>query len=152
MQKEEASKTAGCRETKDLHVHFSEDEEQPVPADPDGAEDQEQVSVEHLLTHKPADTTRCETCMRAKSRTEKKFAGSLQREPVAFGDLITLDHMGMKDYWKEPGLGGMVASLDVLDHATRYKAALPVGSYEADEVIMKLREFRGNHNKVCLFG
>ena len=52
--------------------------------------------------------------------------------------------MGMKDYWKEPGLGGMVATLDVLDHATRYKAALPVTSYETDEVVMKLREFCGN--------
>ena len=37
----------------------------------------------------------------------------------------------------------MVATLDVLDHATRYKAAMPVASYEADEVAMKLREFRG---------
>ena len=64
--------------------------------------------------------------MRAKSRNVKKFAGSLKREPAAFGDLITLDHMGMKDYWTEPGLGGLVATLDVLDHATRYTAALPV--------------------------
>ena len=52
--------------------------------------------------------------------------------------------MGMKDAWKEPGVGGMVASLDVLDHATRYKAVLPVTTYEADEVTMKLREFCGN--------
>ena len=58
--------------------------------------------------------------------------------------LITLDHMGMMDAWKEPGVGGMVASLDVLDHATRYKAALPVTPYEADEDTMMLREFCGN--------
>ena len=68
----------------------------------------------------------------------------MKREPAAFGDLITLDHMGMKDAWKEPGVGDMVASLNVLDHATRYKSALPVASYEADEVTMKLREFCGN--------
>ena len=102
------------------------------------------TSPDHLLTHKPADPDHCETCMRAKSRNVKKFAGAMKRDPVAFGDLITLDHMGMKDAWKEPGVGGMVASLDVLDHATRYKAALPVASYEADEVAMKLREFCGN--------
>ena len=102
------------------------------------------ASPDHLLTHKPADPDHCETCMRAKSRNVKKFAGAMKRDPVAFGDLITLDHMGMKDAWKEPGVGGMVASLDVLDHATRYKAAMPVASYEADEVTMKLREFCGN--------
>ena len=50
----------------------------------------------------------------------------------------------MKDDWKEPGVGGMVATLDILDHATRYKAALPVTTYEADEVVLKLKEFCGN--------
>ena len=102
------------------------------------------ASFEHLLTHKPADTTHCETCMRAKSRNVKTFVGSMKREPASFGDLITLDHMGMNDAWKEPGLGDMVAPLNVLDHATRHKAALPVTTCEADEVIMKLREFCGN--------
>ena len=100
-------------------------------------------SFDHLLTHKPADPDNCETCMRAKSRNVKKFLGSMKRDPSSFGDLITFDHMGMKDAWQEPGVGGMVASLDILDHATRYKAALPVTTYEADEVAMKLREFCG---------
>ena len=113
-------------------VHFNDSGPEVVEMDPD--EPSDQLPVGHLLTHKPADTTRCETCMRAKSRNIKKFVGSMKREPAAFGDLITLDHMGMKDDWKEPGVGGMVASLDVLDHATSYKAALPVTSYKADEV------------------
>ena len=110
-----------------------------------------EAAPNHLLTHKPADPDHCETCMRAKSRNVKAFAGAMKRDPVAFGDLITLDHMGMKDAWNEPGVGGMVASLDILDHATRYKAAKPVASYEADEVTMKLREFCGNKkNQSCL--
>ena len=60
--------------------------------------------------------------------------------------------MGMQDAWKESGVGGMVASFDVLEHATRYKAALPVTSYAADEVTMKLREFCGNQKikSACL--
>ena len=98
---------------------------------------------DHLLTHKPADTAHCEACMRAKPRHVKQFIGPMKRDPAPIGDLITLDHMGMKDAWKEPGVGGMVASLDILDHATRYKVAIPVSSYEADEVTMKLREFLG---------
>ena len=64
----------------------------------------DEAPLNHLLTHKPADTDNCETCMRAKSRNVKKFVGSMNRDPTTFGDLITLDHMGMKDAWKEPGV------------------------------------------------
>ena len=66
--------------------------------------------------------------MRAKSRNVNKFHGPMQREPEIFGELVTLDHMGMKDAWGELGIGKMVATLDILDHTTRYKAALPVVS------------------------
>ena len=45
----------------------------------------------------------------------------------------------------------MVATLDVLDHAARYKAALPVTTYEADEVAMELREFCGNQRVSCAY-
>ena len=57
------------------------------------APDVDKASLEHLLTHTPADPDHCETCMRAKSRNVKKFAGSMKRHPAAFGDLITLGHM-----------------------------------------------------------
>ena len=134
--------SAECEGGEARRVRFSDEE--PESDDPNPEEIIGKASFDHLLTHKPADTAHCETCMRAKSRNVKKFVGSMKRDPAAFGDLITLDHMGMKDAWKEPGVGGMVASLDVLDHATRYKAALPVTTYEADEVTMKLREFCGN--------
>ena len=49
----------------------------------------------------------------------------------------------MQDAWGELGIGKMVATLDVLDHATRYKAVHPVASYAADVVTTKLREFMG---------
>eukprot|EP00974_Lingulodinium_polyedra_P039522 3790545-Lingulodinium_polyedra.AAC.1 len=47
----------------------------------------------------------------------------------------------MKDAWKDVGFGNMVAALDVHDHATEYKAALPVSSYDSDEVVTAIREF-----------
>ena len=62
--------------------------------------------------------------MRAKSKNVKKFLGSLKRDPSALGDLITFDHMGMNDAWKQHGVGGLVATLDVLDHATRYNKCI----------------------------
>ena len=37
-----------------------------------------------------------------------------------------------------------MASLDIRYQATRYKVALPVTTYEAEDVTMKLREFCGN--------
>eukprot|EP00974_Lingulodinium_polyedra_P030440 2930886-Lingulodinium_polyedra.AAC.1 len=49
----------------------------------------------------------------------------------------------MKDAWKDVGVGNVVATLDVHDHATKYKAALPVTAYEAEEVVTTIREFMG---------
>ena len=51
--------------------------------------------------------------------------------------------MGMKDAWQEPGVGAMVAALDIYDEATKYKASLPVPNYEANTVSMKIKEFLG---------
>ena len=68
--------SAGCQEKAERHVHFSEeepdyDDPEEEPEGPVG-----QAYLEHLLTHKPADTAHCETCMRAKSRNVKKFIGN----------------------------------------------------------------------------
>eukprot|EP00974_Lingulodinium_polyedra_P003685 347228-Lingulodinium_polyedra.AAC.1 len=61
--------------------------------------------------------------MRAKSRNVKKFSYGHKRGVTKFGELLTLD---------------------VHDHATKYKAALPVSSYESDEVVTAIREFLGS--------
>ena len=49
----------------------------------------------------------------------------------------------MKDAWQEPGVGAMVATLYIYDEATKYKTSLPVHNYEANVVIMKIKEFLG---------
>ena len=60
---EEAGDSVGCKEPKERKVHFSEEEDVRDLDDPDSAElGAGEVSVNHLLTHKPADTTNCETC------------------------------------------------------------------------------------------
>eukprot|EP00974_Lingulodinium_polyedra_P009282 887605-Lingulodinium_polyedra.AAC.1 len=57
----------------------------------------------------------------------------------------------MKDAWKDVGVGDMVATLDVHDHATKYKAALPVSSYESDEVVAAIREFLGSQKATAAY-
>ena len=77
-------------------MRFSdESDEEPAPETPVEEVPIDEGNFEHLLTHKPADPDHCETCMRAKSRNVKKFAGSLKRDPTSFGDLNTFEHMGM---------------------------------------------------------
>eukprot|EP00974_Lingulodinium_polyedra_P049622 4772270-Lingulodinium_polyedra.AAC.1 len=71
--------------------------------------------------------------MRAKSRNVKKFSSGHKRDVTPFSELITFDHMGIKGAWEDAGIGNVVATLDIYDHATKYKAALPVSSYGAEE-------------------
>eukprot|EP00974_Lingulodinium_polyedra_P009703 930128-Lingulodinium_polyedra.AAC.1 len=72
----------------------------------------------HLLTHKPADPQHCETRTRAKSRNVKKFSDGHQRDVTKFDELLTFDHAGTQDAWKDVGFGNVVATLDAHDHAT----------------------------------
>eukprot|EP00974_Lingulodinium_polyedra_P106317 10289451-Lingulodinium_polyedra.AAC.1 len=58
--------------------------------------------------------------------------------------------MGMKDAWKDTGVGNMVATLDLHDHATKYKATLPVSSYES-EVVTTIREFLGTRKATAAY-
>ena len=75
---------------------------------------------------------------------KEETRGSLQRDPVAFGDLITFDHLGLKGQWKDSGIGEMLAAINVLDLATKYKSSIPVANYGAGIVKMRLREFAGH--------
>eukprot|EP00974_Lingulodinium_polyedra_P049637 4774436-Lingulodinium_polyedra.AAC.1 len=45
----------------------------------------------------------------------------------------------------------MVATLDLHDHATKYKAALPASSYESDEVVTAIREVLGTQKATSAY-
>eukprot|EP00974_Lingulodinium_polyedra_P054928 5283132-Lingulodinium_polyedra.AAC.1 len=45
----------------------------------------------------------------------------------------------------------MVATLDLHDHATKYKAALLVSSYESEEVVTTIREFLGTQKATVAY-
>ena len=97
------------------------------------------VSSHDWYTHKPASNT-CTVCMRAKTRNQKHMAGASKREPpLHFGDLVTCDHKYYSDPWKFPGVGGYWYSLNILDHATRYRMSIAVRRLTAEKTAAAIR-------------
>ena len=92
VKRDGAEASAGREKSNARRVHWSGEEpasdephpvepEEPASEEPSPEGSMEKASFDHLLTHKPADTAHCETCMRAKSRHVKKFVGSMKRDP-----------------------------------------------------------------------
>ncbi len=98
-----------------------------------------------LYTHTPVAKS-CAVCMRAKTRNKIHEAGVTKREPpLHFGDLVTCDHKYYSDPWKFPGVGGYWYSLNILDHATRYRMSIAVRRLTAEKTAAALRFFcQGN--------
>ena len=82
----------------DGHVALGDIDDDPVV---DSDVELMEPTDDHLLTHKPADPEHCETCMRAKSRNVRKFSRGHKREVTKFGELLTFDHMGITNAWKD---------------------------------------------------
>ena len=85
--------------------------EECVPGPTGSIEDTLQDFDYHCLTHKPSRSHDCEDCMRGKTRNRRKLTGAFDRKERGvqnFGDLITMDHIHMKDLYGRPGLGGGV--------------------------------------------
>jgi hypothetical protein len=61
-------------------------------------------STRHKLTHK-GDTRRCNICRRGKARNKGHRKGGFKRDSKQFGDLFTMDHILMKDWYDEPRVG-----------------------------------------------
>ena len=130
----------------------------PEPADdPDsaGTDDGEPVrrslrgtakSIGHLLTHKPAMPDHCEACVRAKTRNLRKYARRSTRDPKEFGDLVTVDHVHMRDARGRPGIGGFPDAFTALDIATGWKACYPVDTEDTVETFRALQSFKGDHS------
>ena len=96
-------------------------------------------SIEHKKTHKPALPDHCDGCLRGKSRNAKKFKGKSTRAPAKFGDIWTVDHVWMRDWFGEPGVGGYPDAFNILDLATNYKCSEPVESKDTLETFNTLQ-------------
>ena len=81
--------------------------------------------------------------MRGKTKNRRKLAGHSTRDPQEFGDLVTADHVYMRDWHGRPGLGGYTDSLTVLDVGTGCKYSEPVDTMDAAEIARILHHLRG---------
>ena len=128
---------SGGEETAD---ESSEDEDQPIARRSlwDVAN-----SVDHWLTHKPGLPKHCEDCLRAKTRRMRRTAKKESRSPKKFGDLITCDHVLMKDWLGYKGVDGIPDLLNVFDLATRCKYAIPTDSADSLDTYTALNFVKG---------
>ena len=78
----------------------SEPDVGPVAAPP--------VRDTRCLTHKPARSKDCADCTRGKTRSRRKLKGAFARSAIAFGDLVTMDHIHTRGNFGRAGLGGGV--------------------------------------------
>ncbi len=101
-------------------------------------------SVRHRLNHKPALSHNCEACMRGKTRHLRKKKNQQHRKPVNHGDIWTMDHVHMRDWWGQSGVGGFGDFLSVKDEATKVKYMVPVDSKDTLTTYNVLNTLRGD--------
>ena len=82
--------------------------------------------------------------MRGKTGNTKKFAGTSQRNPTQFGDLITVDHVHTRDKMGRGGVGGLVDSFTVLDVGAGCRYSIPVDAVDALETTRALQYVVGD--------
>ncbi len=102
---------------------------------------QEALSYYHQLHHKPAICKYCDSCMRGKT-TDIRHIRVKEERCVNFGDIVTFDHVAMKDDEKEPGIHGYCSFFVGHDLAKMFKCADPAISpdgLEARDVLVKYR-------------
>ena len=101
------------------------------------------ASLRHRLTHKPALSDECDACMIGKTKNARKYKNRSERRPDTYGEIWTMDHVHMTDWFKQPGIGGFDDFLTVKDRATGRKFAPPVDSLNAEDKYDELNQLRG---------
>eukprot|EP00972_Heterocapsa_arctica_P112955 16434634-Heterocapsa_arctica.AAC.1 len=94
------------------------------------------VSLEHLLTHKPANPY-CDACNRGKMRDAKTFKGAFiaTRKPTTWMELVTCDHIVSRTM---EGLTGDKDALVIEDLYSNIKQFCPVKSKNLEDTIVAL--------------
>ena len=109
---------------------------------------EEAKSLQHLLTHRPHNPY-CDACNRGKMRDKKLFKGAFEarREPTAWLDLVTADHLVSRD-GKMQGLTGDRDAIVIKDLYTGIKNVIPVENKSQHSATKGLRYFVGDPTKV----
>ena len=102
----------------------------------------EAQSLKHKLTHKPKNPF-CDACNRAKMRRGKRFTGSYNRKPEAWGWCITCDHIVSKED-NMLGIRGERDCLTIKDLWSGLKHCYPTQDKTAAETIRCLKLFIGD--------
>ena len=101
----------------------------------------EAVSDAHLLTHHPKNPY-CESCSRANCDNIPHRIHESADPPVAFGDLLTADHMILRSSDSQ-GVHGEKTALVILDVATDYIGVDGALTRDALNTELALRDFQG---------
>ena len=84
------------------------------------------ITAKHKCTHIPAMPRHCEVFRVALTKNLKRFRGSFRRDVKKYGEILTMDHVRYRDWFKNKGLRGKTTILNTLDIATRFRTADPV--------------------------
>ena len=101
-------------------------------------------SAKHKLTHKPALSHNCEACLIGKTRALRKVKGKSTRQTKRYGDIWSMDHCYMRDWYQQPGVGGFPDFLSVKDRHTGRTFCCPTESKDTDETYDTLNNLRGD--------
>ena len=82
--------------------------------------------------------------MIGKTRNARKYKGHSERKPGAYGEIWTMDHVPMVDWFGQPGIGGYSNLLSVKDRATNRTYAQPVRGMMSEETCDELYDLRGS--------
>ena len=88
------------------------------------------VTLEHLLNHKPGSPKDCDACKRAKRRRRRRISKLGSRQPKVFGEIVSSDHVNMRDEYGEDGVRGYKYMYNILDLATGFKMTIPSKTLE----------------------
>ena len=101
------------------------------------------TTTKHKLNHKPALSDDCEDCMVGKLKAPRKYKGASERHPESYGEIWTMDHVYMRDWFGQPGIGGFSDFLSVKDRFTDRKYFVPVDSKDTLDTYDALLNLKG---------
>ena len=81
-------------------------------------------STQHLLRHKPFNKY-CEECIKCKMNAKRHYAGSYQREPKKWGEIVAADHLVTTKRGKKHGVRGYKNAINIKDLCSGLMASVP---------------------------
>ena len=102
----------------------------------------EAVSTKHLLRHKPFNP-HCVDCCRSKMAQKRHMAGSYNREPKKWGEIITADHLVSSKKGRKHGVRGWRNAVNLKDLWSGLISCVPVKDKGSEEARRAFKLFCG---------